>query len=58
MIRFENNHFDLDVLDVIAVEREARRLRAEATAQMFRDLAAWVSRKLPAHRAAGDQHAA
>lgn len=58
MIRFDNNHFNLDALDIVAVEREARRLRAEATAQLFRDLAAWVARKLPAHRAAGGQHAA
>lgn len=58
MIRFEHNHFNIDALDVIAVEREARRLRAEAAAQMARSLVAWVSHKLAALRPAGNHHAA
>ncbi|SDX44132.1 RSP_7527 family protein [Roseicitreum antarcticum] len=58
MNRYVQNNFDFDTMDIIAVEREARRMRAEAAAQMARSLVAWVSHKFAALRPAHNHHAA
>ena len=45
--------YEITPTDIYLIEREARRLRAEAMANGFRRLAAWITRKpLPRGRTA------
>jgi hypothetical protein len=48
---FEDYH--LDVIDVIAVEREARALRSQAMREALRGAARWIAARLGNHTAAG-----
>jgi hypothetical protein len=47
----------LRTIDIIAIEREARRLRAEAFANLFRSVAAWLRGKLTTPAKAAGQTA-
>jgi hypothetical protein len=52
------DEFDFAAVDVIAVEREARRLRAQAFAAVFRALGRWVVRQVAALRGASTRQTA
>ncbi len=45
------DHPDFILLDAVSLEREARRLRAEAMAEGLRDLGRWIARQGAALRA-------
>lgn len=46
------NHPDFMLLDAVALEREARRLRAEAMAESLRGFGRWIARRIAARRTA------
>lgn len=52
------DHPDFILLDAVALEREARRLRAEAMAESLRNFGRWIMRQIAALRSGRADQAA